>query len=93
MSQHEGMAGNLPWVHVFAVSFFSFSFFRVASVAYGSSQVPRVELELQLLVYAIATAMQDPSRGCDLLCSRRHHQIPNPLSKARDQTHILMDPS
>ena len=43
------------------------------------------ESELQLPAYTTATAMQDPNRIHDL------HQIPNPLSKARDQTFILMD--
>ena len=53
--------------------------------------IPRsgAESELQLP----ATATPDPSRICDL-----HHNlcppwILNPLSKARGQTHILMDPS
>ena len=58
-------------------------------------EVPRlgIELELQLLAYTTATAMTDPSRVCDLHHSSRQHQILNPLSEARDQTRILMDPS
>ena len=57
--------------------------------------IPRlgVELELQLLAYATATAMQDPSCICDLHHSSWQGQIPNPLSEARDQTRVLMDPS
>ena len=58
-------------------------------------EVPRlgVEVELQLLAYTTATAMPNPSRACD-----RHHgswqcRILNPLSEARDQIIILMDPS
>ena len=51
-----------------------------------------VELELQLLTYAKATAMQDPSHICDLHHSSQR-QIPDPLSKARDQTRVLMDTS
>jgi len=56
-------------------------------------QVPRlgVKLELQLLDYTTATATQDPSPACDLYYSSWQCQIPDPLSKARDQTHILMD--
>ena len=52
-------------------------------------EVPRlgVELELQLLAYTTATAMQDAS------CILWQHWILNPLSGARDQTHILMHPS
>ena len=58
-------------------------------------EVPRlgVESELQLLAYPTATAVQDPSRVCDLHHSLRQCQILNPLSEARDGTRILMDPS
>ena len=52
-----------------------------------------VELELQLPAYAIATATGDPSCICDLHHSSRLHQILNPLSEARDRTHILMNTS
>ena len=50
-------------------------------------EVPRlrVESEPQLLAFATATAMMDPSHGmwqCWIL---------NPVSEARHQTHILMD--
>ena len=58
-------------------------------------EVPRlgVELELQLLAYTTAPAMQDPSHICDL-----HHQlmampILNPLSGTRNWTCILRDTS
>ena len=56
-------------------------------------EVPRlgIEFKLQLLAYTTATAMPDPSCICDLHCSLQQHQILNPLSKARDQTHILVD--
>ena len=58
-------------------------------------EVPRlgVKSELQLLAYTTATAMQDLSHICDLHHSSQQHQILNPLSEARDQTHILMDSS
>ena len=58
-------------------------------------EVPRlgVELELQLLAYATATATLDPSHVCDLHHSSQQPRILNPLSKARDQNHILMDAS
>ena len=59
-------------------------------------EVPRlgVKLELQLLVYTAATAMQDLKRVCDL-----HHSsqpcliLINPLSEARNQTCVLKDTS
>ena len=52
-------------------------------------EVPRlgVESELQLLAYTTVTAKRDPSRICHL------HQNPDPLSEARDWTHIFMDTS
>ena len=57
--------------------------------------VPRlgVKLELQLPAYTTATAMPDPSCNCDLYSSLQEHKILNPLSKARDWTHVLMDTS
>ena len=57
--------------------------------------IPRlgVELELQLLAYATATATRDPSYICDLHHSSQQCQIPNPLIEARDQICILTDTS
>ena len=53
------------------------------------------ESELQLPTYAIATAIAtlDQSLVCDLQYSSPQHQILNPLNRARDQTHIIMDTS
>ena len=58
-------------------------------------EVPRlgVQLELQLLAFATATATQDPSRLCDLYHSSQQRQILNPLSEAADRTRNLMVPS
>ena len=50
-----------------------------------------VQSELQLPAYTTATATWDPSRICDLHHSSQQHQIPDPLSEARDRTHILRD--
>ena len=49
-------------------------------------EVPRlrVHLELQPLAYTTATAMQDPSRVCDLRHNSWQHRTLNPLSEARD---------
>ena len=52
-----------------------------------------VELELQLPAYSTATATPDLSLICDLRHSSRQRWNINPLSKARDQTCILMDAS
>ena len=58
-------------------------------------EVPRLgmESELQLPAYTTATATWDLSRVCDLHHSSRQRWILNPLSEARDQTHVLVDPS
>ena len=55
-------------------------------------EVPRlgIELELQLLAYATAEATPDPSHVCDLHHSSEQHWVLNPLSKASDQTCLLM---
>ena len=57
------------------------------------TEVPRlgVKSELQLPAYTTATRRQDP--GLDLQHSSQQRQILNPLSEARDQTHVLMDTS
>ena len=54
-------------------------------------QVSRLgaELELQLLVYATATATLDQSGICNL----HLRWILNQLSKARGQTHVFIDTS
>ena len=56
-------------------------------------EVPRlgIELELQLLTYAIATETWDPGHVCDLRHSSQQCRIPYPLSEAKDLTHILLD--
>ena len=56
-------------------------------------KVPRlgVESELHLPAYTPAAATQDPSRICYLHHSSWQHWVLNPLSLARDRTHILMD--
>ena len=75
---------------IFFPSFFFFFFFFFVFFFIGPHlqhmEIPRlgVESELQLLAYTTATAMQDPSRACNLHHSSRQCQIPNPLNEARD---------
>ena len=52
-----------------------------------------MELEPQLPAYNKAIAIQDLSCVCDLHYSSQQHWILNPLSKAGNRTHILMDTS
>ena len=74
-----------------------FGLFRAAPMVYGSSQARATaaglwhshsnagsELQLQLLAYVIATAMQDLSCICNLYHSLWQRQTLNPLSEARD---------
>ena len=69
---------------------FFFFLFRAAQMAHGSSWA-RGESELQLLAYTAATAKPDLSCICDLRHSLWQCWILNPLSKARDLTHIFSD--
>ena len=52
-----------------------------------------VELELRLPAYTTATAMPDPRSLFNLHCSLWQCWMLNPLSEARDRTHILRDTS
>ena len=76
---------------------FSFLFFFVFLPFLGlllrHMEVPRLGIESELPAYARATATRDPSHICDLHHSSRQCRIVNPLSKAREQTCVLMDPS
>ena len=59
-----------------------------APVAYGRSQ-PGGQIGAAAVAYATATP--DPSHICDLCHSLQQRQIFNPLSEARDGTHILTE--
>ena len=90
---------SLPWI----CSYVSFTYFSHVVQTYFSfffaflgpyprhKEVPTlgVESELKLLAYTTATAKPDLRWVCDLW----QHQILNPLSQARDWTHILTDTS
>ena len=71
--------------------FFFLSFFLFLGPHLQHMEVPRLgfesKLQLPACATATATARQDPSHICNL------RQVLNPLSKARDQTRILMDTS
>ena len=59
----------------------------------GHMDVPGLgaESELQLPAYVTPIAMQDPSCIFDLHHSSQQHHILNPLSRAKDWTHVFMD--
>ena len=90
----EDSQGNSK-IQCFLFSFFSFSFFAFLGLHLQCMEVPRLEVEseLQLPAYPTATATRDPSHVCNLHHSSQQCWILNLLSKARDQTHILVDTS
>ena len=61
-------------------------------MAYGSSQA-RGQIGAVAMAYTTATTTQDPSCICNIHQSSWKHRILDPLSEARDRTHILMDTS
>ena len=65
--------------------------FRPAPVAHGSSQARGLNLSYSCPPTLQPQQTRDPSCICDLCCSSRRCRIFNPLSEARDRTHILMD--
>ena len=75
--------------------FYLFIYFAFLGLHPQHMEVPVLgaEWNLYLLAYATATATWDPSHVCDLHHSSQQSQILSPLSKARDQTHVIMDTS
>ena len=81
----------IDWQFLYAF-FFSFWFF----FSMQHMEIPGLDqIRAAAAATATAIAMQDPTLVCDLHHSSQHsqRQILNPLSEARDQTHILMDTS
>ena len=72
--------------------FVGFGLFRVAPAAYGSF-LARGQIRAVAAAYTTATATLGPRRVFNLHHNSQQHQILNPLSEARDQTHVLMDTS
>ena len=69
------------------------SFFCFLGPYWRHMEVPRLGVETELLAYATPTATQDLSHICNLNHSSWQCQIPDPMNKARDQAHILIDTS
>ena len=70
-----------------------FIFFFFLGPQLQHMEVPRLGVESELQLLAHTTATWDPSRICNLHHSSQQCQIPDPLSRARDRTFILMDTS
>ena len=74
------------------LSFFWFFFFFFGFVGphLWHMEVPRLGVESQLPAYTTATATWDLSYICGLHRSSWQCQVPDPLSKVRDRTFILL---
>ena len=83
------------WALISFAFLFVFLFFRAepAPSAYGSSQARGRIRAGAAQAYTTATATPDLSCVCNLHYSSGQHGILNPLSEARDRTHVLMDTS
>ena len=71
----------------------SFVFFRAAPALDGGSQVRGRIRAAAASPYATARAALDPSCVCELHHRSWQHWILNPLSDARDRTHMLLGAS
>ena len=87
-AKHSILSLYFP-ISFFFLFFSSFFFF----FKWPHMEVPGLggESKLQLPAYTTATATPDPSHICDPRHSLRQHWILNPLTEARDRTHILTD--
>ena len=87
----EGRAG-LAFFPPYSFCLFVFVFFAISwatAAAYGGSQA-RGRIGSVVVDYTRTTVKRDPSCICDLHHSSWQCQLPDPLSKARDGTRILM---
>ena len=83
-------AVNLCLLWFFVCSFVCFCFL---GLCWQHMEIPRPEVKLEQQLSAYTTATRDPSRVCNLHHSSWQHWTLNPLSEARDRTHVLMDMS
>ena len=89
---------NQPWIcsrTLCSIYYFILFYFCFLGLHLWHMEVPRlgVESEQQLPAYTTAIATLDPSRICDLHHSSQQHRFLNPLSRAKDWTHVHMDTS
>ena len=86
------LAGGACVPFFFVVCFFVFYFFFLGPHLWHMD-VPRLRVELELQLLAYTTAVPDPNHIFNLGCSLWQGRMLHPMSKARDQTCILMDTS
>ena len=75
--------------YLYTVIWFFFFLYTATLTTHGSTHIPRLGVESEPQMTAYATAIQDLSHVCDLYHSSRQCQTLNPLSRARDENHIL----
>ena len=80
----------LPFPSFIFFPLFFFFFFCFLGPYLPHMEFPRLKVQSELwqLTYVTATETQDPSCFCDLHHSSRQCWVLNPLSKARDRTHM-----
>ena len=88
--QSPAQSQSAPPIFFIFLFFYFFCLYRAAPAAHGSSQA-ELYWNWSCRPYSTATAMPDPSHLFNLHHIARQGWILNPLSEARDQTHILMD--
>ena len=96
MHQQTDGFGHIFVIHSFIEQFNNYVFALLGGVSHSQHmEVARlgVKSELQRPAYTTATATQDQSCIYNLRHRSRQCWIFNPLSKAKDQTCILMDAS
>ena len=89
-----------PWPQDKGFFFWGGGFVVVVFVGFLEPHLRHMEVpslqgksEPQLPAYTRATATPDRSHVFELHCSSQQHRILNPLSKAWEQTFVLMDTS
>ena len=87
------LQGPYRLTFVYVILFYFYFFFSGLHPQHMEVPSLGVESELQLPAYTTATETWDLSCICHLHHSLWQRRILNPLSQARDRTHIFMDTS
>ena len=81
---------SIVWIQSTFMFVFCFVlFFVFLQPSLWHMEVSRLGVRSELQLPAYTTATTTPGLSCILCCSSWQHQVLNPLSEARDQTHIL----
>ena len=78
--------------YLFTCLFIYLLLFRAIPTAHRSSHA-RSRIRAIAAAYTTAITTPDPRHVCDLHHCSQQHRIPDPLSKARDQTQVFVDAS